>query len=63
MDKRDLDQLMYGTRKIADAKLPCMAPDHDPPTGYCYEPGATYEHVCSSCRRRVVFHGPPLVWC
>jgi len=52
------------TRKIEDAKppcmdhkLPCMDPDHNPPNNMYYSPG-TYEHECPSCHEKVVFTVP-----
>lgn len=50
-----------GTRKIKDAELPCMHPEHNPPSHMVYEPG-TYEHTCPSCGKSMIFT-VPLVWC
>ncbi len=44
-----------GTRKVADAPIPCAAPDHHPPSHQVFEPGV-YEHVCGVCGRKTTFN-------
>ena len=41
-------------RKIADEKLPCLSPEHNPPGKIVLDPG-TYEHTCDQCGHKVVF--------
>lgn len=41
-------------RKLAEEKLPCTSPDHEPPSHIVLESGI-YEHICSSCGHKVVF--------
>lgn len=35
----------------------CLDREHNPPDMYHYEPG-TYEYICPSCGKRVVFEVP-----
>jgi hypothetical protein len=46
-----------GTRKVADAQIPCMNPEHKPPSHCVFEPG-TYEHTCPSCGKITIFTVP-----
>lgn len=50
-----------GTRKIADAPIPCHSSEHNPPSHMVFPPG-TYEHTCPSCGKRTVFTVDQ-VWC
>jgi hypothetical protein len=46
-----------GTRKIADAPIPCPHPGHEPPSHMVFPPG-TYEHVCPACGHKTIFTVP-----
>jgi hypothetical protein len=50
-----------GLKKIKDAKVPCLNPEHDPPMYIVLQPG-TYEHTCPGCGEKIVFE-VPLVIC
>jgi hypothetical protein len=45
-----------GLRKLRDAKLPCMHPEHHPPMYMVYEPG-DYEYICPACGHITSFSG------
>ena len=46
------------TRKINSDKESlqtyCSHPDHNPPSHMVFQPGS-YEHVCSGCKRKMMF--------
>ena len=46
--------------KIADAPVPCVHPEHAPPSNIVLAPG-TYRHTCPSCGRQRVFTVPQIV--
>ena len=46
-----------GTRKIADAPIPCNHPGHKPPGMMVFEPG-TYAHTCPGCGKVTRFSVP-----
>lgn len=48
------------TKKIADAPMPCLCPDHEPPRNRVFDPG-TYEHTCPSCGKKTVFTVPMVI--
>lgn len=52
---------MTPLRKIAEAEIPCLHPEHDPPTTVVLKPG-TYEYECPACGRTVQFDVPMVVY-
>ena len=49
-----------GLRKIADAKPPCLSPEHNPPSHISLPPG-TYEHTCPACGETTTFEVPMII--
>ena len=50
------------TRKIPETDrwpLPCVHPEHNPPSLQVFEPGL-YEHICPACGARQMFRVNPL---
>lgn len=44
-------------RKIAEPIIPCMSTEHNPPKNIYLEAG-TYEHICPSCGKKIIFTVP-----
>jgi hypothetical protein len=51
-----------GLRKIGEAKMPCIHPEHNPPTHIVLEPGL-YEYECPGCGRKITFSVPAIMMC
>jgi Zn finger protein HypA/HybF involved in hydrogenase expression len=45
------------TIKISEPKLPCMCPQHEPPTMKVFDAG-TYQHTCPKCGEVTIFEVP-----
>jgi hypothetical protein len=43
-----------GLRKIGDVSLPCIHPEHNPPSNIVLQPGI-YEYTCPGCGHTVKF--------
>lgn len=56
----DTDYKTSGTIKIADAPIPCMYPEHNPPSHMVYSPGL-WQHTCPSCGKTVRFRVPQII--
>jgi len=54
---RDAKESRGGLKKIADAKPPCMSPNHKPPMHISLEPGV-YEYTCPDCGETIRFEVP-----
>jgi hypothetical protein len=51
---------MTPLRKIADAPMPCLHPEHAPPPHIALSPG-TYEYTCPGCNERTGFTIPAVI--
>jgi len=45
---------MSPTKKIDDAPIPCVHPEHNPPSHMVYDPGV-WEHTCPGCGKKITF--------
>lgn len=48
-------------KKISEPQLPCLHPEHNPPTMIVLKPG-TYEYTCPACGKKTTFT-VPLITC